>query len=164
MTDRLALSGITKRYPSVVANDGVSLRVAPGEIHAVLGENGAGKSTLMKVIYGAVRPDAGEIRFDGAQVTVRNPQEARRLGVSMVFQHFSLFETVTVAENVWLGLDSTLSLAQVAARIRAKAGEYGLELDPERPVHTLGQQLVQVLLIEAQLTRGSLPGLGRHAG
>ncbi len=157
MTDRLALSGITKRYPSVVANDGVSLRVAPGEIHAVLGENGAGKSTLMKVIYGAVRPDAGEIRFDGAPVTVRNPQEARRLGVSMVFQHFSLFETVTVAENVWLGLDRSLSLAQVAARIRAKAGEYGLELDPERPVHTLSVgerqrvEIVRALLTDPRL-------------
>jgi simple sugar transport system ATP-binding protein len=157
MTDRLALSGITKRYPSVVANDAVSLRVAPGEIHAVLGENGAGKSTLMKVIYGAVRPDAGEIRFDGTPVVVRTPQEARRLGVSMVFQHFSLFETVTVAENVWLGLDRSLSLAQVAARIRAKAGEYGLEIDPERPVHTLSVgerqrvEIVRALLTDPRL-------------
>jgi simple sugar transport system ATP-binding protein len=157
MTDRLALSGITKRYPSVVANDAVSLRVAPGEIRAVLGENGAGKSTLMKVIYGAVRPDAGEIRFDGTPVVVRTPQEARRLGVSMVFQHFSLFETVTVAENVWLGLDRSLSLAQVAARIRAKAGEYGLEIDPERPVHTLSVgerqrvEIVRALLTDPRL-------------
>jgi ABC-type uncharacterized transport system ATPase subunit len=157
MTDRLALSGITKRYPSVVANDSVSLRVAPGEIHAVLGENGAGKSTLMKVIYGAVRPDAGEIRFDGTPVAVRTPQEARRLGVNMVFQHFSLFETVTVAENVWLGLDSSLSLAQVTARIRTKAGEYGLEIDPERPVHTLSVgerqrvEIVRALLTDPRL-------------
>ena len=157
MTDRLALVGITKRYPGVVANDDVSLRVAPGEIHAVLGENGAGKSTLMKVIYGAVRPDAGEIRFDGRPVTVRNPQEARRLGISMVFQHFSLFETVTVAENVWLGLDRSVSLAQVAERIRAKAGEYGLELDPQRPVHTLSVgerqrvEIVRALLTDPRL-------------
>jgi ABC-type uncharacterized transport system ATPase subunit len=157
MTDRLALSGVTKRYPGVVANDDVSLRVAAGEIHAVLGENGAGKSTLMKVIYGAVRPDAGELRFDGVPVHVRNPQEARRLGISMVFQHFSLFETVTVAENVWLGLDRSLSLAQVGARIRAKAGEYGLELDPGRPVHTLSVgerqrvEIVRALLTDPRL-------------
>jgi general nucleoside transport system ATP-binding protein len=157
MTDRLALSGITKRYPGVVANDDVSLRVAPGEIHAVLGENGAGKSTLMKIIYGSVRPDAGEVRFDGTPVVVRNPQEARRLGVSMVFQHFSLFETVTVAENVWLGLDRSLSLAEVGERIRAKAGEYGLELDPARPVHTLSVgerqrvEIVRALLTDPRL-------------
>ncbi|MFM1989131.1 MAG: hypothetical protein RJA99_2088 [Pseudomonadota bacterium] len=157
MTARLSLVGITKRYPSVVANDGVSLEVAPGEIHAVLGENGAGKSTLMKVIYGAVRPDAGEIRFDGRPVAVRNPQEARRLGVSMVFQHFSLFETVTVAENVWLGLDRSLSLAEVSARIRAKAGEYGLEVEPQRPVHTLSVgerqrvEIVRALLTDPRL-------------
>ncbi|MEI7447662.1 MAG: ATP-binding cassette domain-containing protein, partial [Burkholderiales bacterium] len=157
MTARLSLTGITKRYPSVVANDGVSLEVQPGEIHAVLGENGAGKSTLMKIIYGAVRPDAGEIVFDGRPVAVRNPQEARKLGVSMVFQHFSLFETVTVAENVWLGLDRSLSLAEVSSRIRAKAGEYGLELDPERPVHTLSVgerqrvEIVRALLTDPRL-------------
>lgn len=157
MTDRLALSGITKRYPGVIANDGVSLHVAPGEIHAVLGENGAGKSTLMKIVYGSVRPDAGEIRVDGRPVVVRNPQEARRLGISMVFQHFSLFETVTVAENVWLGLDASLSLAEVSARIRAKAGEYGLELDPARPVHTLSVgerqrvEIVRALLTDPRL-------------
>jgi simple sugar transport system ATP-binding protein len=102
---RLQLTGITKRYPAVVANSGVSLSVQPGEIHAVLGENGAGKSTLMKVIYGAVRPDEGSVQFDGRTVQVRNPQEARQLGIAMVFQHFSLFDTLTVAENVWLGLD-----------------------------------------------------------
>jgi simple sugar transport system ATP-binding protein len=157
MTERLTLAGITKRYPGVVANDDVSLGVAPGEIHAVLGENGAGKSTLMKIIYGAVRPDAGEVRFDGVPVQVRNPQEARRLGISMVFQHFSLFETVTVAENVWLGVDRSLSLAEVGARIRAKAGEYGLEIDPDRPVHTLSVgerqrvEIVRALLTEPRL-------------
>lgn len=105
---RLQLSGITKRYPAVVANDGVSLSVRPGEVHAVLGENGAGKSTLMKIIYGAVKPDAGQMLFDGQPVQVRNPQEARQLGIAMVFQHFSLFDTLTVAENVWLGQDKSV--------------------------------------------------------
>ncbi|WP_201406897.1 ATP-binding cassette domain-containing protein, partial [Mycobacterium intracellulare] len=81
---------------SVVANDGVSLTVAPGEIHAVLGENGAGKSTLMKMIFGAVQPDAGEMLLDGQRVEIANPHQARALGIAMVFQHFSLFDTLTV--------------------------------------------------------------------
>jgi simple sugar transport system ATP-binding protein len=157
MTDRLTLTGIVKHYPGVVANDGVALQVAPGEIHAVLGENGAGKSTLMKIVYGSVRPDAGEIRVDGQPVSIRSPQEARQLGIAMVFQHFSLFETVTVAENVWLGLDRTMSLAEVSARIVAKASEYGLDLDPARPVHTLSVgerqrvEIVRALLTEPRL-------------
>ena len=135
---RLQLTGITKAYPAVVANSGISLTVQPGEIHAVLGENGAGKSTLMKIIYGAVKPDAGSMSVDGRSVTVRNPQEARALGIAMVFQHFSLFDTLTVAENVWLGLDKNLSLAEVSRRITATTQAYGLQLEPTRPVHTLG--------------------------
>src|SRR5262245_32858431 len=99
---RIALSGITKRYPGVIANQDVSLEVKPGEIHAVLGENGAGKSTLMKIIYGAVQPDAGELHWNGRRVVIEDPRAARALGIAMVFQHFSLFESLTVAENVWL--------------------------------------------------------------
>ena len=133
----LSLQGITKRYPGVVANHNVSLSVQPGQAHAVLGENGAGKSTLMKIIYGAVKPDEGQIVFQGQPVSIRNPQEARALGISMVFQHFSLFDTLTVAENVWLGLDKSLSLAEVTRRIEAKASEYGLDIEAQRPVHTL---------------------------
>ena len=156
-TPRLALSGITKHYPSVVANDGVSLVVQPGQTHAVLGENGAGKSTLMKIIYGAVRPDAGSISFNGQVVNVRNPQEARRLGISMVFQHFSLFDTLTVAENVWLGLDKTSKLAEVTQRISAKAQQYGLDIDPLRPVHTLSVgEMQRVEIIRALLTNPQL--------
>src|SRR5262245_50514206 len=94
---RLKLSGIRKTYPSVVANDGIDLTVRCGEIHAVLGENGAGKSTLMKIIYGAVRPDDGEIRWEGQPVIIANPARARQLGIGMVFQHLALFETLTVA-------------------------------------------------------------------
>src|SRR5271163_525 len=92
---RLELEGITKIYPAVVANDAIDLSVMPGEIHAVLGENGAGKSTLMKIIYGVVRPDAGTIRWNGDAVSIASPARARALGIGMVFQHFSLFETLT---------------------------------------------------------------------
>ena len=87
MSARLELTHITKRYPAVVANDDVSLTVQPGEIHAVLGENGAGKSTLMKIIFGSVKPDAGEMKWNGETVTITNPHAARKLGISMVFQH-----------------------------------------------------------------------------
>ncbi|MFM2035250.1 MAG: hypothetical protein RL459_515 [Pseudomonadota bacterium] len=154
---RLQLQGITKRYPSVVANNEVSLIVKPGETHAVLGENGAGKSTLMKIIYGSVKPDAGSVMFNGQPVQVRNPQEARALGISMVFQHFSLFDTVTVAENVWLGLDKSLTLAQVSQRISDKAVEYGLDIDPTRPVHTLSVgEMQRVEIIRALLTNPQL--------
>ncbi|MGC4078105.1 MAG: ABC transporter ATP-binding protein [Rubrivivax sp.] len=154
---RLELDGITKQYPAVRANDGVSLRVKPGEIHAVLGENGAGKSTLMKVIYGAVQPDAGTIRWNGRPVTVKSPAEARALGISMVYQHFSLFDTLTAAENVWLGLDKAMKLPEVTRRITEVAHTYGLDVDPERPVHTLSVgerqrvEIVRALLTDPQL-------------
>ena len=156
-TLRLDLRGITKQYPAVRANDDVSLRVKPGEIHAVLGENGAGKSTLMKVIYGAVQPDAGEMRWNGQVVHVANPAAARRLGISMVYQHFSLFDTLTAAENVWLGLDKSMTLPQVAQRIGEVAHTYGLDVDAERPVHTLSVgerqrvEIVRALLTDPQL-------------
>ena len=150
---RLQLEGITKRYPAVVANSKVSLKVKPGEIHAILGENGAGKSTLMKIIYGAVKPDEGTILVDGKPVQIRNPQEARALGIAMVFQHFSLFDTLTVAENVWLGLDKSISLAKVIERVEATARDYGLDVDAHRPVHTLSVgEMQRVEIIRALLT------------
>ncbi|MET0541496.1 MAG: ATP-binding cassette domain-containing protein, partial [Variovorax sp.] len=152
-SSRLQLAHITKRYPAVVANSDVSLVVQPGETHAVLGENGAGKSTLMKIIYGSVKPDEGTVSFNGQAVNSRNPQEARALGISMVFQHFSLFDTLTVAENVWLGLDKSLALVDVTKRITAKASEYGLDIDPSRPVHTLSVgEMQRVEIIRALLT------------
>src|SRR5438552_9242350 len=131
---RLELIGISKQYPAVKANDRVDLRVKPGEIHAVLGENGAGKSTMMKMIYGAVRPDEGEIRWNGQPVNIRNPQEARQLGIAMVFQHFSLFDTLTAAENVWLGLENSLPLSDVTQRITDVAMVARLDSAPLRPV------------------------------
>jgi simple sugar transport system ATP-binding protein len=157
ITPRLELSGITKRYPAVVANSDASLLVRPGETHAVLGENGAGKSTLMKIIHGSVQPDSGSMRFNGDLVRVRNPQESRALGISMVFQHFSLFDTLTVAENVWLGLDKRVSLEEVTRGIEAKAGAYGLEVDPQRPVFTLSVgEMQRVEIIRALLTNPQL--------
>jgi simple sugar transport system ATP-binding protein len=157
---RLELRGISKQYPGVLANDAVNLRVAAGEIHAVLGENGAGKSTLMKVIYGSVQPDAGQISFDGQAVQITSPQAARKLGVSMVFQHFSLFESLGVAENVWLGLSptgETATLPQVAALIEQKAKAYGLDVEHNRPVHSLSVgERQRVEIVRALLTSPKL--------
>ena len=135
-TARLRLHGIRKVYPTVVANDGIDLAVAPGEIRAVLGENGAGKSTLMKIIYGVTRPTAGEMVWEGRRVHVDSPAQARALGIGMVFQHFSLFETLTVVENIALGLRGG-DPRPLAARIRAVSEKYGLPVDPRRLVHSL---------------------------
>ena len=145
---RLRLEGITKAYASVVANDGISLSVRPGEIHAVLGENGAGKSTLMKIIYGVVQPDAGTICWDGRPVTLGSPARARALGIGMVFQHFSLFETLTVSENIALALDPHAQSGELADRIRTVSERYGMPLDPRRHVHTMSvgeRQRVEIL-------------------
>ena len=136
-TPRLELKNITKAYPSVVANDDVSLKIMPGEIHAVLGENGAGKSTLMKIIYGVTKADEGQIFFNGEPVAIANPAEARRLGVGMVFQHFSLFETLTVVENIALAVEGRFDLDALATRIEEVSERYGLPLDPRRLVHSL---------------------------
>ena len=134
---RLVLRGITKRYPAVVANDHVNLEVRAGEIHALLGENGAGKSTLMKIVYGVTKPDAGTIVWEGQPVHIGSPAEARRLGIGMVFQHFSLFETLTVAENISLALDERIAPEQLASRIRDVSENYGLPVDPNRLVHSM---------------------------
>ena len=134
---RLALRGITKRYPTVLANDGIDLCVGVSEIHAVMGENGAGKSTLMKIIYGVTRPDSGSIDWEGSPVIIDNPAAARRLGIGMVFQHFALFETLNVAENIALALDERISPTALAPRIRAVAERYGLPVDPRRLVHSM---------------------------
>jgi simple sugar transport system ATP-binding protein len=136
-TPRLALHGITKQYPGCLANDRVSFSVAPGEIHALLGENGAGKSTLVKVIYGLVAPDAGSIEIDGQPVSIASPAEARAAGIGIVFQHFSLFESLTVAENIALGLGTGESPRALAPRIREVSARYAMPVDPERAVHDL---------------------------
>jgi general nucleoside transport system ATP-binding protein len=154
---RLVLTGITKRYPSVVANEDVSLSVRPGEIHAILGENGAGKSTLMKIIYGITKPDAGTVLWNGHYETITTPSQARRLGIGMVFQHFSLFETLTVWENIALALDERVKPAQLAAQIKEVSEKYGLPIDPYRLVHSMSVgerqrvEIVRCLLQEPKL-------------
>ena len=108
------MTGMTKQYPGCLANDHVSLTVERNQIHALLGENGAGKSTLVKMIYGVVKPDAGEIIWEGQKVTIQNPGQAQRLGIGMVFQHFSLFEALTVTENIALGLGRPMNVSGCA--------------------------------------------------
>jgi len=136
-TPLLELRGIRKVYPGVVANDAVDLTVYPGAIHAVVGENGAGKSTLMKIIYGVNKPDAGEIRWQGRPVQIPRPAEARKLGIGMVFQHFSVFETLTVAQNIALGMEGRYRPAELSRKIIEVSEHYGLPLDPQRLVHSL---------------------------
>lgn len=133
----LSVAGLTKAYPGVVANDDVSFAVRPGGIHALLGENGAGKSTLVKAIYGLVRPDAGTMTLRGAPHAPASPQAARAAGVGMVFQHFSLFDALDVAENVALGMGHPPPMRDLADRIRAVSRAYGLPLDPRRRVGDL---------------------------
>ena len=157
VTPRVELRGITKIYPAVVANKDVSLTALPGEIHAVLGENGAGKSTLMKIIYGVVKPDAGEVRWEGKPVMVANPAHARELGIGMVFQHFSLFETLTVVENVALALPGNPELGELGRRITEVSERYGLPVDPRRLVHSLSVgerqrvEIIRCLLVNPKL-------------
>jgi simple sugar transport system ATP-binding protein len=157
LTPRLELSGITKRFPGVVANDDIGFSVRPGEIHALLGENGAGKSTLVKMIYGIMQPDAGEIRWNGQAVHIANPKAARKLGIGMVFQHFSLFEAMTVLENIALGMDASIPARELEAKIREVMTQYGLKLDPHRTVSTLSVgerqriEIVRALLLHPSL-------------
>lgn len=137
-TPQLQLRQISKRYPGCLANDAIDLSIAPGEIHALLGENGAGKSTLMKIIYGVTQADSGEMLWQGQPVTMRNPAQARQLGIGMVFQHFSLFETLSVAQNIALAMGAgARSPKQLEAKIREVSRRYGMALEPQRLVHSL---------------------------
>ncbi|MGY3454538.1 ABC transporter ATP-binding protein [Bradyrhizobium sp. USDA 4353] len=129
--------GLTKRYGDFVANDSIDIEIFPREIHALLGENGAGKSTLVKTIYGLVQPSAGQLLWQGSPIKLSGPAEARSLGIGMVFQHFSLFDNLTVAENVALGLDGKEPFKAISARLADVARDYGLPLDPKREVWQL---------------------------
>ena len=156
-TPLLEARGIVKTFGTLKANDDVSLNVMPGRIHALLGENGAGKSTLVKIIYGALQPSAGELVWQGRPVRIDNPAAARALGVGMVFQHFSLFEALTVAENIALALRGRFDLAALSQRIAAVSASYGLPLRPEAVVADLSVcerqriEIVRCLLQEPRL-------------
>ena len=148
-TPRLQLRNISKRYPGCLANDAIDLSIAPGEIHALLGENGAGKSTLMKIIYGVTHADSGEVLWQGQRITMRNPAQARGLGIGMVFQHFSLFETLSVAQNIALAMGAAAGTPkQLEPKIREVSQRYGMALEPERLVHSLSigeRQRVEII-------------------
>ena len=152
--NQLEMVDIVKRFPGVLANDHVRFDVRAGEVHALLGENGAGKSTLMRQLYGLYRPDEGEIRLDGKPVAFHSPQDAIKAGIGMIHQHFMLVPSLTVVENVALGLKSSrgplLDLDRVAARIDRLAQEYGLKVDPKAYVWQLAvgqQQRVEILKV-----------------
>ncbi len=159
--DSLAVRGIVKRFPGVLANDRVDFDVKSGEIHALLGENGAGKSTLMKILYGFYQPDAGEILLNGSPIEIRSPGDSMRHGIGMIHQHFMLVDNLTVTENVALGLQSSrapmLDLATVEARIRTLTERYQLQVDPRAIVGRLavGQQQ-RVEIIKALYRGGAL--------
>jgi ABC-type uncharacterized transport system ATPase subunit len=136
-TPLLQTIGLTKRYGDFLANDKIDIEIWPQQIHALLGENGAGKSTLVKAIYGLIQPSEGEMRWQGETMVLSGPSEARSRGIGMVFQHFSLFDNLTVAENVALGLDGKESFRDMSARLQQVSNVYGLPLDPNREVWQL---------------------------
>nr|WP_174839845.1 ABC transporter ATP-binding protein [Ruegeria sp. HKCCC2117] len=142
------MQGLTKAYPGVVANDQVSFDIGEGEVHALLGENGAGKSTLVKMIYGLVKPDSGTMLLRGQPFVPPEPRAARADGIAMVFQHFSLFDALNVAENIALGMENPPPMGDLASRIREVSETYGLPLDPYRTVGDLSageRQRVEII-------------------
>jgi simple sugar transport system ATP-binding protein len=150
--ESLEMRGITKRFPGVLANDRVDFDVRSGEVHALLGENGAGKSTLMKILYGLYHPDEGEILLNGKPVAISSPTDSIRLGIGMIHQHFMLVESLTVVENVALGLPSSrgalTDLDRVSKRILELADVYGLKIDPSAYIWQLSvgqQQRVEII-------------------
>ncbi len=153
------LRGITKRFPGVVANRDIELRVRRGEVHAIVGENGAGKSTLMKTLYGMHRPDEGTILLDGRPTTLRSPADAIAAGIGMVHQHFMLADYFTVLENIVLGSEPTrhggLDRATARRRIREISDRYALNLDPDELVENLGVGDRQRVEIAKVLYRGA---------
>lgn len=153
----LSLSALTKAYPGIVANDSVSLEIGAGQVHALLGENGAGKSTFVKMIYGLVKPDSGAMQMNGTPFAPSEPRAARAAGVGMVFQHFSLFDAMTVAENIALGMENAPKLSALSAQITQVSESYGLPLSPDRIVGDLSAgerqrvEIIRCLLQEPKL-------------
>ena len=147
-TPLLEATGITKRFGDFTANDNVSFTINEGSIHALLGENGAGKSTFVKMLYGVQGPDAGRFVWQGNEVTITSPKAARAMGIAMVFQHFSLFPALSVAENIALALDDAPQLSTLSRHITDASERWGLAIEPDRPVGDLSvgeQQRVEIL-------------------
>ncbi|MGE3365806.1 MAG: ABC transporter ATP-binding protein [Rhizobiaceae bacterium] len=153
----LETRGLTKVFGSLTACDHVDLAIRTGEIHALLGENGAGKSTLVKMLFGSLEPNDGQILWKGKSVSVTSPSVAKKFGIGMVFQHFSLFEALTAAENIALSLDASTPLNTIAAKARDLSKAYGLPLDPEALVGDLSVgerqriEIIRCLLQEPDL-------------
>jgi general nucleoside transport system ATP-binding protein len=153
----LSLTGLTKAYPGVIANKNVSFNIKAGEVHALLGENGAGKSTLVKMIYGLVKPDRGKMIFSGVSFAPSEPRVARAQGIGMVFQHFSLFDALNVAENISLGMENPPHQRELSQKIITISNDYGLPLDPLKTVGNLSAgerqrvEIVRCLLQEPKL-------------
>ena len=148
MAALLKIDAVTKAYPGVVANDSVDLEIKPGEIHALLGENGAGKSTLVKMMYGLVKPDSGQMIWEGNAYAPVDPRAARAAGIAMVFQNFSLFDALTVAENIALGMEHPPKTRELSRQIKEVSETYGLPLNPDRTVGTLSageRQRVEII-------------------
>src|SRR5579872_7415533 len=153
----LELRGITKRFGPLVANDRIGLTVAPGKVHALLGENGAGKTTLMNVLYGLLQPDEGQILIDGKAVSFHSPKDAIAAGIGMVHQHFMLVPVFTVAENVTLGIEETrptglLDRRKTRKDVRELSRRYGLEIDPDALVEHLPVPARQFAHVLARLS------------
>ena len=157
MNDILKINSITKTFPRVIANKNLSFSIKKNSVHALLGENGAGKSTLVKILYGLLKPDSGEIYFNNERLEISSPSEARKKGIGMVFQHFSLFESLTVRENLILGIDENISYSDLKSKLNDISDKYELPLDLEAPITTLSAgekqrvEIVRILLQDPQL-------------
>ena len=157
MNDILKIKSITKSFPRVIANKDLSFSIKKNSVHALLGENGAGKSTLVKILYGLLKPDSGFVEFNNEKLEISSPSEARKKGIGMVFQHFSLFESLTVRENLILGIDENMSYSKLKNKLNNISAKYELPLDLEAPITTLSAgekqrvEIVRILLQDPQL-------------
>ncbi len=153
----IELRNVTKRFGSVVANDGVNMTLRKGEILSILGENGSGKTTLMNMLSGIYFPDEGEIFVGGREVTIRSPKDSFNLGIGMIHQHFKLINTLTAAQNIILGLDGPqkLDMKKINADIKAVVDQYGFELDPNQKIYDMSVSQKQEVEIVKVLYRGA---------
>ena len=153
----IEFNNITKKFPRVIANDNVSFSIKKSSVHALLGENGAGKSTLVKILYGLLASDQGYINYNGGKLEITSPSEARKRGIGMVFQHFSLFESLTVRENLILGIDNQISYNDLKIQLEDISSKYNLPLDLDAPITSLSAgekqrvEIVRILLQDPQL-------------